>query len=70
MKTPKEELGRLLGRKSKIMRLSPRVHENMAQARRLLLDMEAFRLEFPEHAGDVMEWEVEIIEGFPGIEEP
>ncbi|OGN16571.1 MAG: hypothetical protein A3C88_01680 [Candidatus Yanofskybacteria bacterium RIFCSPHIGHO2_02_FULL_50_12] len=62
------ELGELFKRKVALLKRGVNI-DTVRDARQLLKEMEDFRTEYPEHAGSLMNWEVELLDGFPGIEE-
>jgi hypothetical protein len=54
--------------KAKLLKLSPSNAEVRREVEELVREMTRFRLENPAVANVVMEWEVELLDGFPGLD--
>ena len=70
VKRPLDWLTELRSRKVSLIRLSPENPEVLAEVAAIIIEMGQFRLEPPQQAGIVMQWELELLDSFPGVEQP
>ncbi|KKW02267.1 MAG: hypothetical protein UY36_C0009G0002 [Parcubacteria group bacterium GW2011_GWA1_49_11] len=70
VKRPLDWLTELRSRKVSLIRLSPENPEVLAEVAAIIIEMGQFRLEHPQQAGIVMQWELELLDSFPGVEQP
>ena len=66
--TETEELLKFRSEKNRLLKLNPDNLDVQQQAKNLVGAMGQFRLEHPEHAGTVMDWEEELLKGFPRVD--
>ena len=67
MKTPQEHLTSLRDQKIRLLKLNSEDSGVRLSAEELVREMTNFRIEHPEFASAIMHWEVELLNGFPGI---
>ena len=66
--TPTDELLHFRAEKGRLLKLNPDNLDVQQQAKSLVKAMGEFRLEHSEHAGTVMDWEEQLLKGFPKVD--
>ena len=67
MKTPQEQLTSFRQQKARLLKLNSSDRAVRQSVEKLVREMTNFRFEHPEFAETLMEWEVELLNNFPGI---